>query len=153
MLEWLSLVAFGVSGVWLSWIDLREHRLPNLGTYSSFTLYVVIALIAVDHDALQDAIRGSVLSTALLAVWALVPPKSLGWGDVKLQAGLGFLLGWWDPPLVATQLASAVVAGGLAAGWMVFVRRVSPHYHLPFGPFLVGGTAIAFLLGKSAEII
>lgn len=153
MLEWLSLVVFGVSGVWLSSIDLREHRLPNPGTGASLALYLTIGLVALDRGALQDAVIASAFSTALLAAWALVPPKSLGWGDVKLQAGLGFLLGWWDPRLVAAQLVSAVVAGGFAAGWMVVVRRVSPGYHLPFGPFLVGGAAVAFLLGKSAEII
>lgn len=153
MFEWAALAVFAVSGLWLSIIDQREHRLPNVGTASSLAFYVVIALLAKDDEALRSAAVGSVLGALFFAVWAVVPPRSLGMGDVKLQVGLGFLLGWLDLSLVAAQVAGSVILGGLAAVWLMAVRKAPATTQLPFGPFMIAAGALSVFIGKSAEII
>ena len=153
MLEWLACGVFAVSGLWLSIIDQREHRLPNSGTAGSLALYILIALASADQSALRDALVASALSTAFFAAWALVPPHSLGLGDVKLQAGLGFFLGFVDPSLVFLQVVGSVLLGGVVAGWLVVTRKLSASQHLAFGPFMIAATALAIIVGKSAETI
>ena len=72
---------------------------------------------------------------------------------MKLQAGLGFFLGFVDPSLVFLQVVGSVLLGGAVAGWLVVTRKLSASQHLAFGPFMIAATALAIIVGKSAETI
>jgi len=70
----------------------------------------------------------------------------MGGGDVKLAFVMGLLLG-----LQRTALAMfiAFVAAAIIGIALIGLKRKSRHDLIPFGPFLIGGTAIAYLFGFS----
>jgi leader peptidase (prepilin peptidase)/N-methyltransferase len=146
-------VSVGVGGLLLARIDLREHRLPNRGTGSLAVGLGIVALVANDSGRMQSGVLAAVLSAGVFALAAVLPPHALGWGDVKLQGGLGFYLGFLDPRLVIVQCVMAFLVGGLVAviGILRKSHRVSDH--IAFGPSLVAGVALAVLAGKYGEII
>jgi leader peptidase (prepilin peptidase) / N-methyltransferase len=146
-------IAIGVGGVWLSLIDAREHRLPNLGTATLAVVVGALGLVGAPSEVLLQALACAGGSAGALAVLAALPPRALGWGDVKLQVSLGFYLGIFSPTLVVVQLAGSFVIGGVVAIVLVLGRKMAPADFLAFGPWMVMATVLATLLGKYAEII
>ncbi|RBJ00155.1 prepilin peptidase, partial [Micromonospora provocatoris] len=72
--------------------------------------------------------------------------RGFGLGDAKLALGAGALLGWYGWPVLVAGLVLAVTLAGLAGVVLLAARRVRWSGHLPFGPFLVLGTAAALVL-------
>jgi leader peptidase (prepilin peptidase)/N-methyltransferase len=146
-------VGVGIAGLLLSRIDLREHRLPNRGTGSLAVGLGIVAVVANDSVRMQGGVMAGALSAGVFALAAALPPHALGWGDVKLQGGLGFYLGFLDSRLVLYQCVMAFLVGGVVAliGILRKSHRVSDH--IAFGPSLVAGVALAVLAGKYGEII
>jgi leader peptidase (prepilin peptidase)/N-methyltransferase len=151
--EWVLHLIVAVSGLWLSVIDARSHRLPNTGNALTGIALGITALWIGDVDALASALGASVLSTSLCALVALGHPGGLGWGDVKLQAVLGFYLGWFHPILVVGQVFGSFVLGGIVALVLVLFRQMAPTDHLAFGPIMIAATWLMVLGGKIGEII
>jgi leader peptidase (prepilin peptidase)/N-methyltransferase len=84
-------------------------------------------------------------------VLALISPRSLGMGDVKLAGLLGLFLGWlgWDAVVLGAAagfIVQAVVALLLLAG-----RRIGLRGELPFGPSMLVGAALAIFLTAAAS--
>ena len=146
-------VGVGVAGLLLSRIDLREHRLPNCGTGSLAVGLGILAVVAHDSWRMQSGVMAGALSAGVFALAAALPPHALGWGDVKLQGGLGFYLGFLDPRLVLYQCVMAFLVGGVVALIGILRRSHRAHDHIAFGPSLVAGVALAVIAGKYGEII
>ena len=146
-------VGVGIAGLLLSRIDLREHRLPNCGTGSLAVGLGILALAASDSGRTQGGLVASALSAGAFALAAALPPRALGWGDVKLQGGLGFYLGFFDPQLVVVQCVAAFLVGGVVALVGILGKSHLARDPVAFGPALVAGTALAVIAGKYAEII
>lgn len=82
----------------------------------------------------------------------LISPASIGFGDVKLTAGLGLYLGWLDPGTAFRGLfLAAMVGAAMAAVALVRGRRSEP---IAFGPALVAGAvgAVAVALVGGADL-
>ena len=143
----------GIAGLLLSRIDLREHRLPNRGTGSLAVGLGIVALVANDYVRMQGGVMAGALSAGGFALAAALPPHALGWGDVKLQGGLGFYLGFLDSHLVLLQCVLAFLVGGLVALGGILRNRHLARDPIAFGPSLVAGAALAVIAGKYGEII
>jgi leader peptidase (prepilin peptidase)/N-methyltransferase len=143
----------GIAGLLLSRIDLREHRLPNCGTGALALGLGILAVAANDSGRVQSGLLAAALSAGAFALAAALPPHALGWGDVKLQGGLGFYLGFLDPRLVVVQCVLAFFVGGVVALVGILGKSHRGRDHVAFGPALVAGTALAVIAGKYAEII
>jgi leader peptidase (prepilin peptidase)/N-methyltransferase len=146
-------VTIAVSGLLLALIDQREHRLPNRGTYPTAVLLGLLALIHNDSDRLTGAVVAGAGSAAFFWLLAVLPTEPLGLGDVKLQAVVGFYLGWWFPPLVFVQVCGAFIVAGLVAVWLVGTKRGGYSDPIAFGPAMVAATWLAMAWWKSWEII
>ncbi|WP_345341825.1 A24 family peptidase [Rhodococcus olei] len=139
MCGWTALVAW--CG-WLSVIDVRTRRLPNLLTLPGAAVILAVAAVA-GHP--RAAVTGAVLLAGLYLVAHLVAPAALGGGDVKLAIGLGAVTG-----VAGAQvwLAAAVGAFALTAaagvGAPVLGRRVRS---LPHGPSMCLATVLALAAG------
>ena len=69
----------------------------------------------------------------------------MGGGDIKLIAAIGALLGWQKVILIiflSAFIGSLVGLGGLIG------KRLNSLSQIPFGPFLAGGTLIAYFSGE-----
>ena len=67
--------------------------------------------------------------------------EGIGYGDCLLILGMGLLL---NPEILLTAGFSAFMAAGLAALVLFTVFHCKKELELPFAPFLLGGTVLAF---------
>ena len=124
--------ALGVALI-ASVIDIRERRIPNALVLAGL---VIAAALAAMSGRWSDALLGSALGMALLALPRLVARDAVGLGDIKLVGVVGMSAG----------LASTLVILGLAVAtatpvvlWAGRERRCCRQ--LPFAPFLALGVA------------
>ena len=91
---------------------------------------------------------GTLAGGAFFALFAvLTKGKAMGWGDAKLAAAGGLILGLAD---IVFSIALAFIAGGLVGAVLVTAGRKRMKSRLPFAPFLAGGMAFTVLLGYEA---
>lgn len=95
-----------------------------------------------------DSITGAVTGFVLLLVIALVSKGGMGFGDVKLYALLGFVLGF---KLVLMSFFLSTLYGAVIGGLALLFRIVKRRQPIPFGPFIAAGTLSAYYWGS--EII
>jgi leader peptidase (prepilin peptidase)/N-methyltransferase len=133
----------------LAAVDVAVHRLPDrltLGAAGGFLLLTVPAALAGRPDAWLRAALAAVVVAGALTLLVFLRPGGLGFGDAKLGLAVGAAAGWigWDAVLVAIFAASLGAAlFGIA---LLVTRRATWASHIPFGPFLLAGTALAVFL-------
>ncbi len=77
----------------------------------------------------------------------LLAPAGLGFGDVKLLAPLGLLLGWRDGgSLVVTGVFLGLLLGAAGSLVLLALRRAGWRSAVPFGPPLLVGAGLALAL-------
>ncbi|MDP4170418.1 MAG: prepilin peptidase [Bacillota bacterium] len=97
-----------------------------------------------------DSLVGAATGFLLLLIIALVSKGGMGFGDVKLFGLLGFVLG---TKLVLLSFFLSTLIGavvGLTAMLFGIVKRREP---IPFGPFIVAGTLIAYYFGNELILL
>jgi leader peptidase (prepilin peptidase)/N-methyltransferase len=135
----------------LAVIDARTHLLPNRVTYPAFP--VVLGLLLVASLGLGDLGRlGRGLLAALAVggfflVLAIISPRGMGLGDVKLAPTLGLALGWLSWGAVVVGVFAAFLLGGLAGLAAIGLLGLNRKSLLPFGPWLVTGALLGVLAG------
>jgi leader peptidase (prepilin peptidase)/N-methyltransferase len=124
-------------------IDL-EHRIVPNKILLPMGVFGVAAIAAVDPDFLPEALIGGAAAFTFMFVIALVHPKGMGMGDVKLAAVMGVFLG--------AAVAPALLIGFLT-GSIVGVAVMAKHgaagrkRGVPFAPFLALGGLAGLLAG------
>lgn len=167
---WLVLLAcayFAVVAVRLTVIDVRQHRLPDRIVFPSYAVAGALLLGAVaihsvagasaaaavpDGDAGLLGVPGLRVIAGGAALWlfyfllrALYPP-GMGFGDVKLAGVLGMYLGFLGWPHVLAGTFAAFLLGGLWSVGLLLSRRGTLKSSIPFGPFMLAGTAVAMMV-------
>lgn len=87
-----------------------------------------------------------ILSGFYLLLFIYSKGKWIGFGDVKLGVGLALLLCNWQFALIALFLANLI--GTIIFVPLLIAKKVTRNSQIPFGPFLIIGTIIAFLFGN-----
>lgn len=129
-------------------IDL-EHML----IFNRFTIsIVVLGLVAMffdDYTSIWDHVIGGV-SGGLLFVGLyfgailVLKKEGFGWGDVKLVAAAGLLLGWQK--LILAMLIASIL-GSIVLLIVKLVNKDENGKEYPFAPFIVVGIMTALLFG------
>jgi leader peptidase (prepilin peptidase) / N-methyltransferase len=125
-------------------IDLELRIIPNLITGPA-ALAGVIAIAALDIDFLPEALIAGAAGGGFFLVAAILYPRGMGMGDVKLAGMLGLYLGRAVAPAIFIALIAGVVVGAA-----VIARKGAKEGRktaVPFGPFLALGGVIAFFAG------
>ena len=124
-------------------VDIRERRLPDRWVGFAACIVATATWAAWVFGQFVD-VSGMLLGAAAMAgpilVLHLVSPASMGFGDVKAAVVLGAAIGSVDWEL-------AVGALTLAAGLAATIGVVGRIRTIPFGPFLVLGSAMALVAG------
>ena len=150
----VALAWAGVAGVVLAQVDLAVHRLPDRVTVPAYaavaTALLVDAVALGTWAALLRAGLAGAAAFGLAACAAVLSPRGLGFGDVKLLGLLGLVLGWvgWGALLAGVFLG--LVAGAAASVTLVATGRAGWRTALPFGPPLLVGAVLALALGGPA---
>ncbi|MFW3169111.1 prepilin peptidase [Geodermatophilus sp. CPCC 206100] len=144
-LAWAAGAAIVLGGV-----DLAVHRLPDRVTFPAAA--VVTAALVADAAVLgtwPDLLRAVLAAAAASGVallGALISPRGLGLGDVKLLGLLGLVLGWvgWGALLAGVFLG--LLTGAAVSVALVATGRAGWRSAVPFGPPLLVGAALALAL-------
>ncbi len=140
-------LVLAAAAVLLAVVDLQHRLLPNRVVGPALlTGALLLTGAAAAGGRWEDLLRAGLGAVALFAVFlvlALISPRALGMGDVKLAGLLGLHLGWlgWDAVLLGAA-AGFVVQAALSL-LLLASRRIGLRGELPFGPALLVGAALA----------
>ncbi len=154
-----NLIFFGIwlyilsSMVILAVYDIRWYLLPDKVL---LPLIVPAVAMAITHAVMAQSVQpliGSVAAAVLFggffySLAAVSGGKWMGGGDIKLAFVMGLLLGLQNTALAMLIAFNTAAVIGLLLIWFKVKKRTE---HIPFGPFLIAGTVVAYLYG--AEII
>ena len=140
-------------------IDLEHKLILNKIIYPAAVVALVIlaidsllpepeffsSLIFLLKPRVLSGAIGGAIGFALLLIPALIYRRGMGWGDVKMAALIGLVVGF---PLIFVALFMGIVLGGLIAVLLLLLKIKKRKEAIPFGPFLSLAT-IATLLWES----
>lgn len=143
----------------LIYIDAEIQILPDVITYPAIAIGVGGAALGISGLApdlmlasdwiasfVGAAVGALALSAIILAYWLLRRIEGMGWGDVKMIAMIGAILGLGGLP--AVLLISSVT--GAAVGLPVALRNDrGMQVALPFGVFLGFATLVLLFFGRT----
>lgn len=150
-------VVFAVIGSWLAFIDARTQLLPFQLTVPLHVLVLLAvalaALVAQDWSLLVKGLIGNVVVFVLFAFMYVLGrflALPFGYGDVRVSAVIGLLLGASGYSETLIGLFGGFVLGSVAGLVLVALGRVGRKDPFPFGPWLIIG---AFLGPPLASIL
>lgn len=112
-----------------------------------FGLLSLIRIVMVNpYNFPMNVLIGFLSSLPLFLIFLLTKGKGMGFGDVKLVALLGFLLGL---PNIVICYYLAFLTGAVAG--VILILREKRHFRgatIAFGPFLFLGAGLAILFGQ-----
>lgn len=147
-----SAALLAVLATWLfiamTFIDIDKMLLPDQLTLSLLWIGLLASVSHVFVSA-QDAIIGAVAGYSCLwcLYWAfklLTGKEGMGYGDFKLLAAIGALVGWQQLPVVI--LLSSFV-GALVGISLIVIQGRDKSQPLPFGPYLAAAGWLSLLYG------
>jgi leader peptidase (prepilin peptidase)/N-methyltransferase len=141
--------------VGLSLIDLRHRIIPNRLVYPAllaFGAYIAMVALAGGGLDLARAAIGMLAYGGFLLLVAIVSPRGMGMGDVKLAAVIGLVLGSLGLRYVAVAAGAGILMGGVGA-IVALAAGASRKQAIPFGPFLAAGALVAAFLAPQISSI
>ncbi len=129
-------------------IDLEHGLILNKVVYPAMAVALLISIflpqLEIVPEIKQAAIGGGIgLGLFLLVV--LISRGGMGWGDVKMAALIGLVVGF---PLVFVALLMGIILGGLVAGVLLLFKIKKRKEAIPFGPFLSLAAMATLLWGS-----
>jgi leader peptidase (prepilin peptidase) / N-methyltransferase len=153
----LALAWAAGAGVVLGAVDLAVHRLPDRVTFPAYAVCAVAlaadAAVLGSWSALLRAVIATAAAFGLAALLAAVIPEGLGFGDVKLLALLGLVLGWIGWGVLLAGVFLGLLTGALVSLVLLTTRRAGLRTAVPFGPPLLTGAVLALALAGSGSPI
>jgi leader peptidase (prepilin peptidase)/N-methyltransferase len=144
---WPAYLMLSLLGVVLAIVDVEHHRLPDRLILIAAGAGALLSLVAALGDGSWNRVGRAGLAAAvvfaLFYVMALVSPRGVGLGDVKLAAMLAGYLAWFSWSHVVTGLASGFLASGVAGIALLATGHANRGTRIPLGPFLIGAALLA----------
>ncbi|MDB5161907.1 MAG: putative Prepilin peptidase [Candidatus Saccharibacteria bacterium] len=139
----LMAMLFAYDAKWLLLPDRINYALIGIGVV---TAVLTIAIDPKPFDALLGILGGLlILSGTYLLLYIISNGRWIGFGDIKLGAGLALLIADWRIALMALFFANLI--GTLIVIPMLATKRMKRNSHLPFGPLLIAGAILAKFVG------
>ena len=130
--------------------DIKHKIIPDVLVYT----YALVSFLSIYvnssgvgnlfiHPSWLDVASGFILALPFALIWLISRGRAMGLGDAKLILGIGFMLGL-SRGVSAVMLSFWIgsVVGIIAL--LLHHKKISMKTEIPFAPFLVIGTLIAF---------
>ncbi|HEX8923196.1 MAG TPA: A24 family peptidase, partial [Patescibacteria group bacterium] len=153
---WVSLAATSIIITMLifeAYFDLTYMLLPD---FSSIILWLCslilwgLKVFGSGHIIFENWIAMAMAGGFLLTLHLITRGKGMGMGDVIYALFMGFLLGY-EKLVVAFYIA--FIGGAVVGLILMLLRKVNKKQPIPFGPFLIAGTIIAWWFGEKIWIL
>ncbi|MCX6764269.1 MAG: prepilin peptidase [Candidatus Nealsonbacteria bacterium] len=125
--------------------DLKHFLIPDKIIYPAIALALIYNFFNLNNllfNFLPSALGGFVF---FLIIFLISQGKWLGFGDVKLVFLLGLFLGF---PNILLALFLSFTIGAIIGIGLIVLKRKNLKSEVPFAPFLVLGSLIAFFWGE-----
>ena len=140
----------------VSIIDIQTRKIPNRLIYpltpALLVLMVGAAFLSGEPAWAVQAVLGGVGGFLALLVLALISPKGMGMGDVKLAGFIGIALGYINYGHVVLGLFAGFVVGAVGGVLLIALKARGDgplrKQKIPFGPYLAAGALIALFVGQ-----
>ncbi len=143
----IALLGIFSSIIVIFFADLKYHIIPDEATVA-----LIISSLVLNYYAgtiPMNLVAGLALTLTIYFLYFATKGRGMGFGDVKLAFGMGFLLGLTGGFLA---LYIAFVSGGVIGLALLLLKRKGLKSKLPFGPFLVLGTVTMLLAGEPITV-
>ena len=134
----------------MSMIDFDHQLLPDSMTLPLMWIGLLASFVPVFADlpsAVIGAAAGYMILWSIYQLFKLITGKEgMGFGDFKLLAALGALLGWQVLPMVI--LLSSLV-GAMVGLIIIAITKRDKNIPIPFGPYLAAAGWLAMLWGDN----
>jgi len=145
----------GVLGIIVTWflismtmIDFDHQLLPDSLTLPLMWIGLLASLVPIFTDvrsAVIGAAAGYLILWSIYQAFKIITGKEgMGYGDFKLLAALGALLGWQVLPMVI--LLSSLV-GAIVGVTLIAITGRDKNIPIPFGPYLAAAGWLAMVWG------
>ncbi len=133
--------------------DLKHYIIPDKIIYAAISVsgiwYLVAGIFLGFYDKYE--ILNIICSAIGAAVFFLLivlfsRGRWMGIGDIKLAFFMGLFLGY---PAILVALFLAFFFGAIIGIGLIILGKKTLKSEVPFGPFLISGTALAFFWGSS----
>lgn len=137
----------------VSFYDIKHKIIPNKLSYTFIILSFIsmflntqgTSLTIFDSPSYTALVAGPLFAIVFALIWGISKGNLMGFGDAKLALGIGWMLG------MQLGIAGIVLAFWVGAVFGIFLllvskKKVGMKTEIPFAPFLVLGTFIAFIL-------
>ena len=144
---WLVLIAVLIA---LAFIDFETTYLPNVLVFPVLLIGLAASFFIPDREWWQG-LAGAAVGYAIFFPFAWIGDRLnrpvMGWGDVKLSAALGAILGL--APLFLALYFGVLLGGAVAL--VIYAARLFGFNRIliPYGPYLVAGGIISMLYFRS----
>lgn len=139
------------AGLVLSRIDFQHKLLPNKIVLPSLGIGFVLLLLDAGINQrwgnLLAAVIGCAVTFVVYLILALISPRGMGMGDVKLSAPLGLYLGYLSVGHLILGIALGFVVGAVTSVLLVISGLAGRKTALPFGPSMFLGCVLTVLWG------
>ncbi|HEY4152292.1 MAG TPA: prepilin peptidase [Pseudolysinimonas sp.] len=150
LLAFLYLAAISVA---LTIIDIETHKLPNAIVLPGYAVGVALlgtaALLEGDLVGLGRMAAGAGILFGFYFLLAFISPRGMGMGDVKLAGVLGLFLGSLGWGQLAVGAGAGFVLGGLFSIILLITKRVGRKGGIPFGPWMLLGAWVGVFAGTA----
>lgn len=131
--------------------DIRHGIIPDRAVYS----FILLSLISIAWRAFAmpgfsasfASVYGVLVALPFFLLWAFSKGKAMGFGDVKLALGIGWLLGLGGG--FSAVIFSFWIGGLVGLFLLALTRKYHMRSEVPFAPFLILGTFIVGVWGVS----
>jgi leader peptidase (prepilin peptidase) / N-methyltransferase len=127
-------------------IDLDRRVILNAITLPA-SVAAIVAALALDTGFVPEQLISGAAAGGVFLLVALLYPRGMGMGDVKMAGMLGLYLGRAVAPAIFIALVSGVLVG--AAIIARIGAREGRKAAVPFGPFLALGALVALFAGDA----
>jgi len=123
--------------------DLKHYLIPEKLVYVAIGITFIYQLFSSEvYNPVLSAITAGLF---FFILWAVSKGKWMGDGDIWLAVLMGMFLGF---PNIVVALFSAFIIGAIIGVIMIILGQKKIKSQVPFGPFLIIGTFLAFFFGQ-----
>lgn len=137
----------------ISALDLRQRVILDVVTYPTIIAALLLSLMLANIPW-QSCLLGIGIGAGILIPIALISDViyhggAFGWGDVKLGAVLGAMIGFSmnsSAPTVVTAIMAGILLAGVVVTILLVTRVMKMSDTLAYGPFLAAGGMMALFM-------
>ena len=131
-------------------VDYKDSTIPNRLALTVFEIGIIFTIIFgyIDFNIVINNFIGFVVGGAIFGIITLIGKlitnkEAMGFGDVKLMAALGLVMGF---PKILMIAVTSFLIGAFISIVLLIIKKKKAKDNIPFGPFIVISTIIVMFI-------